>query len=138
MAIKDTNHRIAVTLDNDAYADLQVMASDMGGKSVSKAAAKAVRGYVDAQNMVIDLRTALDLMAGDLVSTCWQSGMWSSVWVSLAYSHDCKGTEGEGVRGETRYSLLRQLSESGPLMGGVYRRSYIEWCEKEGKVTFLD
>ena len=129
MAIKDTNHRLSVTLTESEYAEVRALGEDLGGKSASKAAAHAVRGYVEAQNMVIDLRRALDLMAGDLVRMCYHKRDWLSVWDILMM--------GELAGSETRYSIERQLSESGTLMGGVYRAAYLEWCGREGMKAHL-
>lgn len=132
MAIKDTNHRVAVTLSGDEYDNLRALAGDMGGKSVSKAAARAVRGYFEQTDEVVNLRFSLVYMADLMVSTCWYARDWHGVWSCLK---DASDNQSDPAFGVLRDAVLRQLSEG--YMSSRYRDAYAAWCDKEGKRSYL-
>lgn len=133
MAVKETNHRVTVTLTDEQYEWLMDYKDELDLTSVSKAVSTCMDSYVSRSYKLDLYRKAVRSLLDDLLFDSYMAKDFSTVHFYLGIDDD--STYLTLVRDELRY----MFAEIGAVRCGLsyeykHRRAqYHEWCERVGE-----
>ena len=139
MAIKETNHRVTVTLTGEQYGWLKDYKYDLGLTSVSKAVSTCLDSYASRSYKLDMYHRAVCSLLDDLLFDAAFDRNFSLVHFYLGV--DDERTYHTLVRDALRY----MFTEDGAAQCGLgwsdsyrlRRAQYHEWCERNGETPLL-